>query len=134
MKIRRGRGERNSFFAVPIRYENKTVGILSIEKEYISEEDFNNTHELVILISTLVSNKTYNYIISKREKDKLLKKNIELKNRLRGKKTTITFIGKNNKILKILKTIDIISDTHHRDYGKKIHAAKYHSQRYFLKS
>jgi Nif-specific regulatory protein len=111
MKIRRGTGEKNSFFAVPIKYENKTVGVLSIEKEYISDEDFKSTFETITLIATIVSNKVYNYVISKREKEILLKKNIELKKKLLEKESNIIFVGKNKKILKILDTVDVIAAT-----------------------
>ncbi len=111
MKIRRGTGEKNSFFAVPIKYEDKTVGVLSIEKEYISDEDFESTFETITLISTIVSNKVYNYVISKREKEILLKKNIELRKKLMEKESNIVFVGKNKRILKILETVDVIAAT-----------------------
>ncbi len=111
MKIRRGTGEKNSFFAVPIKYEDKTVGVLNIEKEYISDEDFKSTFETITLISTLVSNKVYNYVISKREKEILLKKNLELQKKLLQKEINPEFVGKNKKILKILDTVSVVAGT-----------------------
>jgi Nif-specific regulatory protein len=111
MKIRRGTGEKNSFFAVPIKYEDKTVGVLSIENEYTSDEDFKSTFETITLIATLVSNRVYNYVISKREKEILLRKNIELQKKLKQKEINPDFVGKNKRILKILDTVNVIAGT-----------------------
>jgi Nif-specific regulatory protein len=111
MKIWRGKGERISFFAIPIKYENRVVGVVSIEKKYTTEEDFDGTLELVSLLATLVSNKVFNYVKSQREKNQMLKKNIELKERLLEQEKDFIFIGKNRKILDILDTVNLISDT-----------------------
>ncbi|MBN1897638.1 MAG: sigma 54-interacting transcriptional regulator [Spirochaetes bacterium] len=111
MKIQRGKAEHNSFFAVPIKYENKTVGVLGIEKEYVSEIDFNHTRELLTLISTLVSNKVHNYELNQEEKEKLRSKNIELKEELLQTQSDIIFVGKSKKITDILNTVKVVSDT-----------------------
>jgi Nif-specific regulatory protein len=111
MKIWRGKGEKISFFAIPIKYENKVVGVVSLEKKYTSEEDFDSTLELTSLLATLVSNKVHNYVKSQREKNVMLKKNIELKERLLEQEKDFIFIGKNRKILDILETVNLISDT-----------------------
>ncbi len=111
MKIWRGKGERISFFAIPIKYENRVVGVVSIEKKYTTEEDFDGTLELVSLLATLVSNKVYNYVKSQRERNLMLKKNMELKERLLDQEKDFIFIGKNRKILDILETVNLISDT-----------------------
>ena len=84
---------------------------INIEKEYISEEDYSGTFEFVILTATIISNKVHNSVIAQREKEKLLKKNIELKERLLEKESDIIFIGKNKKILEMLETVNIIADT-----------------------
>jgi Nif-specific regulatory protein len=111
MKIWRGKGEGNSFFAIPIKYENKVVGVVSIEKKYFSEEDFSSTLELITLLATLVSNKVHNHVKAQREKNQMLKKNLELKERLLEQEEELIFIGKNKKILEILETVNLISDT-----------------------
>jgi Nif-specific regulatory protein len=111
MRIRRGRGSQNSFFAVPIRYENKTVGVLSAEKKYVTESDFKSTHELLTLISTIVSNKVHTFVIANREREELLRKNTALKERLVEKESGLIFIGKNEKVVRLLETARLIADT-----------------------
>ncbi len=102
MKIKRGRGEKNSFFSAPIRYENKVVGVFSAEKEFISDNDCANVYEIIIIIASMISNKVYNYVISLREKNKLLKENKELREKLSEKDNVEIFIGKNKKIIDML--------------------------------
>lgn len=111
MKIRRGRNEKNSFFAVPLKYENKTVGVLGIEKKYINKNFFKDTQKLITLIATLISQKVHNYEVTRQEKEILIKKNLELKEELLGKESDVIFIGKNQKILDIMDTIDMVADT-----------------------
>ncbi|MBN2440764.1 MAG: sigma 54-interacting transcriptional regulator [Spirochaetales bacterium] len=110
MKIWRGKG-KNSFFAYPIRYENKNVGVLSLEKKYISDQDFTETGEFIKLITSMISNKVQSYVQTQREKDLLLKTNIELKEKLLEKESGIIFIGKNKKILEILDTVNLVAET-----------------------
>ncbi|RPJ09467.1 MAG: GAF domain-containing protein [Spirochaetaceae bacterium] len=111
MKIRRSHTERNSFFAVPIRYENKTVGVFSLEKEYHSESDYDNTSELMVLVAAIISNRIYNHVIAAREKTRLVKENLELKEKLTEKEPDSLFIGKNRRIAEILHLADQIADT-----------------------
>jgi len=111
MRIWRGKGERYSFFAVPIKYENRTVGVFSIEKKYSSEEDFNATLEVIILIATLVSNRVHSYLKSQRERNKILKKTQELRDRLEEKQRGLLFIGKSKKILEVMDMVNVIADT-----------------------
>ena len=135
MKIRRGRGEKFSFFAVPIHYENKTVGVLSVEKGFISEADYKNTAELMLLIATIVSNKIYNYVISTREKTRLIQENRELKEKLAKEEPETVFIGKNKYMLSIRHLADQIADTDvtvlitgETGTGKEVLARYIHSQ------
>ena len=68
MKIRRSSKDISSFFAVPIKYKNKIGGVLSIEKNYIDDNDFRSTEETLILISSLISNKVENFEQMEKEK------------------------------------------------------------------
>jgi len=111
MKIRRGNKEINSFFAFPIKYSNKTLGVLGIEKGYINEKDFKNTIDMLTIISSLISNKVHNYEMLEKEKEVLLKRNLELKEKLMEKESDVIFIGKNKKVSDILETVNIIADT-----------------------
>lgn len=135
MKIRRGRGEKYSFFAVPIHYENKTVGVLSVEKGFISDADYENTAELMVLIAAIVSNKIYNYVISTREKTRLIQENRELKEKLAKEEPETIFIGKNKYMLGIRHLADQIADTDvtvlitgETGTGKEVLARYIHSQ------
>ncbi len=111
MKIIRGKKEINSFFAFPIKYSNKTLGVLGIEKDYINEKDFKNTIEILTIIASLISNKVHNYEIFEKEKDALLKKNTELNKKLMEKESNIIFIGKSKKVTEILDTVNVVAKT-----------------------
>jgi Nif-specific regulatory protein len=135
MKIRRNRNDTSSFFAVPIKYHNKTGGVLSVEKSYINDLDFKNTEETIFLIASLISHKVENFEQTEMEKQLLIDKNLELKNRLKVTKNEPTLIGKNEQVLQILKTIDIIAKTDatvlitgNTGTGKEILARKVHFQ------
>lgn len=111
MKIRRNKKEINSFYAIPIKYNNKVGGVLSIEKKYIDDINFQTTKETLILISSLISHKVANYEKIENEKKDLIAKNMELKERLGIKEHEPDLVGNNIKIKEIMKTIDIIADT-----------------------
>ena len=110
MKIWRGK-QVISFFAVPIRYENKTAGVLAWERRYYSPEDAQSVSELATLIATMISNRVHLYVKTEREKEQLLKANLELKDRLIERESTVVFIGKSEKIRDILATVGIVADT-----------------------
>lgn len=84
LRIRRKRWENNSFFAFPVSYEKKLMGVLSLEKNYLGTEDFKNTKELMPLICSLISNKVHTYTAKKTEKERLLRKNRILKAKING--------------------------------------------------
>lgn len=111
MKIRRGKTEKNSFFAIPIKYENKTVGVLSVEKKYTDKKTFKDSKKLLLIIGTLISHRVHNYETSRQEKEILVRQNKELQAKLSGKKSDVVFIGKNSNIISLLKTVDMIADT-----------------------
>lgn len=111
MKIRRGKTEKNSFFAIPIKHENKTVGVLSLEKKYTDKKTFKDTEKLLSIIGTLISHRVHNYEIVRQEKENLMRQNQELKEKLTGKEEEVVFIGKNSAVVELLKTIEMIADT-----------------------
>ncbi|MBI4979719.1 MAG: sigma 54-interacting transcriptional regulator [Spirochaetes bacterium] len=115
MKIRRGR-EKNSFFAVPIRYDapagltDKTIGVLSFEKQFISKSDHKATLKLLSIIASLIANRTFRHIAAIREKEKLVRQNNALREKLK-EKNGVLFIGKSQVIIDILNTASLIADT-----------------------
>ena len=133
MKIRRSKKEISSFFAIPIKYNNKIGGVLSIEKNFIDDNNFQNTEETLILISSLISHKVENFEHLEKERNMLIAKNLELKEKLGLKDNEPPLIGKNNKICEILQTINIVADTDatvlitgNTGTGKEILAQKIH--------
>ncbi|MEK6797264.1 MAG: sigma 54-interacting transcriptional regulator [Spirochaetota bacterium] len=116
MKIRRGKSETCSFFAVPLKYDSpvgsmdKTIGVLGIEKEYRSDTDHRSTLRLLTIIASLIANRLYRHISAQREKEKLLKQNTDLREKLMGRGESV-FIGKSKAIVGILNTATIVADT-----------------------
>lgn len=111
MKIRRNKKEISSFFAIPIKYNNKIGGVLSIEKKFIDDANFQSTKETLILISSLISHKVANYEKMENERNDLIAKNLELKEKLGIKENEPDLIGNNIKIREIIETINIIANT-----------------------
>ncbi len=133
MKIRRNRKEFSSFFSIPIKYNKKTGGVISIEKKYTDDADYKNTQETLTLISSLISHKVENYEHQEKEKNELIEKNRALKKKLNLKEDEPVFIGTNNKIKEILHTVSIIADTDasvlitgNTGTGKEVLAKKIH--------
>lgn len=133
MKIRRSKNEISSFFAIPIKYNNKTNGVLSIEKPFLNNIDFQNTEETLKIISSLISAKVANYEQTEEEKQELIAKNIELKEKLGLKDIAPVFIGNDKVIRGILQTVEIIADTDatvlitgNTGTGKEVLAKKIH--------
>lgn len=116
MKIRRGKSEVCSFFGVPLKYDSpvgsadKTIGVLGIEKEYGSDSDHRSTLRLLTIIASLIANRLYRHITAQREKEKLLKQNTDLREKLLGKSGPV-FIGKSKAVVGILNTATIVADT-----------------------
>lgn len=111
MKIRRGNLEYNSFFIIPLKYRQNTFGILSIEKPYLNNKNFSETKSFLTLIASLISTKIHTYEIVQKEKEDLLEKNRELKEKLLQQDSSTTFMGKNKKILEIHELVNLVSET-----------------------
>ncbi|MBN2144433.1 MAG: sigma 54-interacting transcriptional regulator [Candidatus Aureabacteria bacterium] len=111
MKIKRGKDETNSFFALPLKYERKILGVLGMEKSYSDDKDFKSTKELLSVVSSLLSYKVHNYERNRLEKDTLLRQNRELKEKLLDKESGVHYIGKNQKVREILEIIQTVADT-----------------------
>jgi len=110
MKIWRGKATV-SFYAVPIRYENKTVGVLSWEREFRTPGDSESIYALAKLIASMISNRVHLYVKAEREKEQLLKANLELKDRLVERESSIVFIGKDKNVREILDAVGLVADT-----------------------
>ncbi len=110
MKIKRNKNHPISFISVPIKYQNNSIGVLSIEKPFASTEEFNEDLNTFIIISTLISNKVEHYEKIRKEKERLIQENLRLQNKIKNS-PSISFIGKNREIEKIRETIELISDT-----------------------
>ncbi len=110
LKIKRRKDLPTSFISVPLRHDNNTIGVLSVEKDFTSEEEFNEDLNTIILLSSLLSNKVANYEKNRKEKEKLIKENLKLQSKLQHS-SDIELIGKNKEIEKIKETIKLIADT-----------------------
>ncbi len=110
MKIKRNRKIPISFISVPLKYKKSTIGVISVEKNFINDDEFSEDVNLLILLSSLISNKVENYERNRKEKEKLIKENLQLRNKIK-KSVTLDFIGKNKEIEQIKETIDLVADT-----------------------
>jgi Nif-specific regulatory protein len=137
MKIKRS---RESFYAIPIKYSGKTGGVLAVEKDYIDDNDLNNTRETLIIIASLIANKVENNERVEKERNELIARNKDLSDRLGVDKGAV-LIGKNDVFKNILETTHMVADTDATilitgatGTGKEVLARKLHftSSRAFL--
>ena len=108
---KRATNKRISFFATPILFGNELLGVMSIEKEFRSIEEFETIGKLLEEISNNIAISVMHYIKRKEETNKLLNENEELRKQLASKYKISSIIGKSEKMLEVFRIVNIISDT-----------------------
>lgn len=110
-KAKRPKNKKISFFANPIIFNEKLLGVITSEKEFENDKDFEITEKIMEEISNLIGLSVYKYIKLMKEKEELENENKLLKEQLSDKYKIEGIIGKSDKILKILDIIESVANT-----------------------
>ncbi len=110
-QVKRDRSKIISFFANPIVFSDKLIGVITIEKEYTDEHEFSMLEKLMASISDTIALNVMHYLVRENERKKLLQENEELKTKLYEKYSVNQIVGISSKMLEVFKMIDTISNT-----------------------
>lgn len=110
-KAKRSKSKKISFFANPIIFREKLLGVITSEKEFVNEYDFEITEKVMEEISQLIALSVFKYIKLQEEREELENENKFLKEQLSEKYKLEGIIGKSEKIIKILDIIESVADT-----------------------
>ena len=106
--------EKISFIAVPIKIENKTVGVLAVDKPY-SQKDSLKTHtDFLVMIANILGNyiKLYSEFETEKRKIESEKKNLEKKlSKIYTKSGIDGIVASSIKTLEIIDTIKSVANT-----------------------
>ncbi|HMB00177.1 MAG TPA: sigma-54-dependent Fis family transcriptional regulator [Spirochaetota bacterium] len=111
MKIHRGKNKTFSFYSFPLKHNNRVIGVLGVEKPYLSDTDFHNTRDVLSLLIPFLASKVYNYLQVLKEKDKLANRNKKLAEQLRRRETQNVLPGKSKQMAAILETVAQVAPT-----------------------
>ncbi|MGC8766575.1 MAG: sigma-54-dependent Fis family transcriptional regulator [Brevinematia bacterium] len=110
-RARRERSRKISFFANPIIHNDEILGVITAEKEFINDNDFEITGKIMEEVSKVIASSVMRYIRRREENKKLLEENQYLKNQLYEKYRISNIIGKSEKMLKVFEIINTVSPT-----------------------
>lgn len=111
MQIKRSGMGQVSFIASPIKAGKRVLGVLAVEKQYETGENFPDTVNTLTLLTSLLSYRITNYQRQHEETQKLLEENIELRKELNTQFSFKQIIGKDDKIRKIIEQVKTVSNT-----------------------
>ncbi len=112
--LKKYKGKKIAFIAVPIKVENNILGVLAVDKIYTGKESLDNYTTFLTLVSNILGNSIKLFLQIKEEKEKLEKEKNYLQNQIRliMSKTGIEgVVGKSKQILDIVETIKNVANT-----------------------
>lgn len=110
-RAKREKSKKISFFANPITNNDKILGVITAEKEFINEKDFEITEKVMSEISKVIASSVMRYIRRMEENKKLLEENKYLKEQLYERYRISNIIGKSEKMLKVFEIIHTVAPT-----------------------
>ncbi|MCS7299196.1 MAG: sigma 54-interacting transcriptional regulator [Spirochaetia bacterium] len=110
-KAKRSKAKRISFFANPIMFEDNTLGVILIEKEFTNSSEFEVVSRLMKEVSELLAISVLRYSKAKKEKEDLISENEMLREQLLERYGVSNIVGKSQKMLDIFEIISIVSKT-----------------------
>jgi len=127
-----------SFICVPIRTENKVIGVLSVDMEYKTEAKFNEELRLLNIVSSMVGQKVHLHNLINAAQKKLIDENLYLKRELIHRYKLDNIIGSSKEMNAIYHLITQVAPTNasvlirgETGTGKELiaHAIHYNSKR-----
>ncbi len=108
---RKGSNRQISFICLPVTSEGRTVGVLSADKLYESDEALEHDRRLLEVISAMVSQVVRINGMVMNEKETLVHELAELRKTIAGKYQFSSIVGSSQAMLEVFKTIDQVAET-----------------------
>jgi Nif-specific regulatory protein len=94
-----------SFFCVPIRIDGRTAGTLSVDKEFVSDEQLEKDREILEVISAFLSQAIQINRMVMRQKEELLEENRQLRDQVRDRYKFENIIGDSPVMHEVFATV-----------------------------
>ncbi|MBI3316784.1 MAG: nif-specific transcriptional activator NifA [Candidatus Omnitrophica bacterium] len=127
-----------SFICVPIKWEQKTIGALSVDQLFQENVSFEEDVRLLTIISSMIAQTVHIHLMQEREKERLQSENIELRRELKKKFHPANIIGESKRMADVYASIELVSQSRatvmlrgESGTGKELvaHAIHYNSER-----
>jgi len=101
-----------SFICVPIKIKDQVVGVLSVDKEFESEEQFQEDLKILEIISSSLGQAVKIHMLMERERKELEDRNIYLRGELSRKKYSFSnIIGQSKVMQEVFQKIEMVAKT-----------------------
>jgi len=98
-----------SFMAAPIKLEGRVIGVLSVDKEFESEEQFNRDLQLLEIVSSSLAQAVRIHMMADKVRRELEDRNIYLRSQLSRKYSFENIIGQSEPMQEVLQRIEMVS-------------------------
>lgn len=100
-----------SFICVPIKQGQRTIGALSVDREYREGLDYDNDLRFLTIISGLIAQSVTRILAVNEERRKLERENVLLRNELRGKYQIGNIISNSSRMQEVFEMIYRVADS-----------------------
>lgn len=110
-RARRYKDRVISFFANPIKFGNEVLGVITVEREFSSLDEFRTIEKILDEVSDLIAVFVFRYLRLKKEREELINENISLREQLSKKYSIYNIIGRSSSMMKVFDIINIVART-----------------------
>ena len=108
---RKNRKEPYSFICLPIFSENRTIGVVSVDKKFEDQASLEADFRLLTIVASMISQTVrINYMV-RHEKEELIDQMAELKKTLHDRYNFTNMVGTSPAIMEVFRTIDQVART-----------------------
>lgn len=100
-----------SFFCVPISYGRQVIGALSVDREYDSDNNFENDLQFLTILSGLIAQAVVRIKAANEEKRILVRENSSLKRQLSGKYQIGNIVSNSSRMREVFEMIHRVADS-----------------------
>ena len=98
-----------SFMCVPLKIEDQVIGVLSVDKEYKSEEQFKNDLKLLEIIASSLTQAIRVHMMAEKMRSELEERNIYLRTQLARRYQYHNIIGQSKPMQEVFEKIERVS-------------------------
>jgi len=104
-------GRPCSFICLPITSEGKTIGVISMDKYFVSDEDLQSDLHLLTILTTMISQAVRINNMVHREKQELVTELTELRKTMHDRYQCTNIVGSSPAMMEVFRTIDQVAQT-----------------------